>query len=335
MLPSSHSFSGRWTCRSTARIKLGRERLRAFDDDRVADADRPALNHTRDHAPPALELLLQAIADFIHPETGLADGGDLQNSAPAEAHHGAGRELHNVDAFHRDVLFDRPREDSNRIERFLVGQQDLPLGRGGCVLVALDAKAFDQVRPRNELHRFPVTRTELDGDDAGRHGLQITRGPQDRETPTVIRMTMAATGALGVIKSIQARMDYREMLVYEDFLVVVSSGGMFGRMLATQFGLIGMLIYRLGRKSREAAAKQRRQQSAGQLLALDPKGVQMMTRDIVDARVNSGLLSSKLTLSLADGTSRKYTWAKKENEYAQVVSFLRGALGTKLVDEKA
>jgi hypothetical protein len=148
-------------------------------------------------------------------------------------------------------------------------------------------------------------------------------------------MTMAATGALGVIKSIQARMDYQEMLVYQDCLVVVSSGGMFGRMLATQFGLIGMLIYRLGRKSREAAAKQRRQQSAGQLLALDPKGVQIMTRDIVDARLNSGLLSSKLTLSLADGTSRKYTWAKKENEYAQVVGFLRGALGTKLIDEKA
>jgi hypothetical protein len=61
----------------------------------------------------------------------------------------------------------------------------------------------------------------------------------------------------------------------------------------------------------------------------------MMTRDIVDARLNSGLLSSKLTLSLADGTSRKYTWAKKENEYAQVVGFLRGALGTKLIDEKA
>jgi hypothetical protein len=146
---------------------------------------------------------------------------------------------------------------------------------------------------------------------------------------------MAASGALGVINSIQARMDYQEMLVYEDCLVVVSSGGMFGRMLATQFGLIGMLIHRLGRKSREAAAEQRRQQSAGQLLALDPKGVQIMLADIVDARLTSGLLTGKLTLSVADGTSRKYSWAKKENEYAQVVGVLRGALGTKLIDEKA
>jgi hypothetical protein len=146
---------------------------------------------------------------------------------------------------------------------------------------------------------------------------------------------MAETGALGVIKSIQARMDYQEMLVYEDSLVVVSSGGMFGRMLATQFGLIGMLIYRLGRKSREAAAEKRRQQPAGQLLALDPKGVQIKLRDIVDARLTSGMLSSKLTLSLADGSSRKYSWAKKENDYVQVVGVLRGALGTKLIDEKA
>jgi hypothetical protein len=144
---------------------------------------------------------------------------------------------------------------------------------------------------------------------------------------------MAATGALGVIKGIQVSLDYKEMLVYQDSLVVVSSGG--GRMVARQFGLIGMLIYRLGAKSREAAAEQRRQQSAEQLRALDPKSVQIMVRDIVDARLTAGMLTGKLTVSLADGTSKKYSWAKKENDYAQVVGVLRGALGTKLIDEKA
>jgi hypothetical protein len=144
---------------------------------------------------------------------------------------------------------------------------------------------------------------------------------------------MAATGALGVIKGIQVRLDYKEMLVYPDSLVVVSSGG--GRMVASQFGLIGMLIYRLGAKSREAAAQQRRQQSAEQLRALDPKSVQIMVREIVDARLSAGMLTAKLTVSLTDGTSRKYSWAKKENDYAQVVAILRGALGTKLIDEKA
>ena len=144
---------------------------------------------------------------------------------------------------------------------------------------------------------------------------------------------MAATGALGVIKGIQVSLDYKEMLVYQDSLVVVSSGG--GRMVARQFGLIGMLIYRLGAKSREAAAQQRRQQSAEQLRALDPKSVQIMVREIVDARLSAGMLTAKLTVSLTDGTSRKYSWAKKENDYAQVVAILRGALGTKLIDEKA
>jgi hypothetical protein len=47
------------------------------------------------------------------------------------------------------------------------------------------------------------------------------------------------------------------------------------------------------------------------------------------------MLTAKLTVSLTDGTSRKYSWAKKENDYAQVVAILRGALGTKLIDEKA
>ena len=144
---------------------------------------------------------------------------------------------------------------------------------------------------------------------------------------------MAATGAMGVIKGIQLGLDYKEMLVYQDSLVVVSSGG--GRMVARQFGLVGMLIYGLGAKSRERAAEQRRQQSAEQLRALDPKSVQIMVRDIVDARLSAGMLTAKLTVSLTDGSSRKYSWAKKENDYAQVVAILRGALGTKLIDEKA
>src|SRR5712692_11907509 len=122
MLPSSHSFSGRWTCRSTARIKLGRERLRAFDGDGVPDAYGSAPDHTRHHAPPALELLLQPLPDLIHPKTGLANRGDLEHGAPAKAHQGAFRELHHVDAFHCDVLLDRAGEDTNRVERFLVGE---------------------------------------------------------------------------------------------------------------------------------------------------------------------------------------------------------------------
>src|SRR6267143_3519172 len=116
MLPSSHSFRGRWTCRSTARITLGRERLRSFDRDGVADVDDSALDDARDHAPPPLELLLQSVANFIHSKTGLADGGDLEDGAAAEAHPAAGGEQHYVDAFDRDVLLDCAGEDTNRVE---------------------------------------------------------------------------------------------------------------------------------------------------------------------------------------------------------------------------
>src|SRR2546430_7008466 len=175
MLPSSHSLRGRWTCRSTARITSGRERLRSFDRDGVADVDDSAPDHARDHTSLAFEFLLQSVADLIHSKTGLADRGDLQHDAAAEPHQAPGRELHHIHAFDRDVLLDRARQDANRVERLLVGQQHLPLGSGRGMLIPLDAKAFDQVRGAHLLHRLPMTGAELDGDDTGRHGLQITR----------------------------------------------------------------------------------------------------------------------------------------------------------------
>ena len=147
---------------------------------------------------------------------------------------------------------------------------------------------------------------------------------------------MAASRALGVIVGVAARMDRQEIYVFDDRLVIVSGGqrAMYGKMLALQFGLIGMLIYGLGARSRAAAAEQRRQLSAEQLLALHPKNSQIMVRDIVDAHLNSGLLTAKLSLSLVDGTHRQFSWAKSDNQYAQVLGLLRGALATKLVDEK-
>jgi hypothetical protein len=147
---------------------------------------------------------------------------------------------------------------------------------------------------------------------------------------------MAATRALGVITDIAARMDRKEIYVFDDRLVVVSGGprAMYGKMLAMQFGLIGMLIYGLGARSRAAAAQRRRQLSADQLLELNAKNIQIMARDIVDAHLNSGLLTAKLSLSVVDGTHPQFSWTKSDNQYAQVLGMLRAALGTKLVDQK-
>src|SRR5437879_12523852 len=94
MLPSSHSFRGRWTCRSTARITSGRERLRSFDRDGVADVNDAAPDHSRVHAPVDFEFLLQSVADLIHSKTVLADRGDLEHGAAADAHSAHGPKTH-------------------------------------------------------------------------------------------------------------------------------------------------------------------------------------------------------------------------------------------------
>src|SRR5438067_12015270 len=101
MLPSSHSFRGRWTCRSTARITSARERLRSFDRDGVADVDDSAPDHARDHPPPSFELILQSVAELIHAKTGLADCGELQHGATTKTHPSAARPPHLVDPFDR------------------------------------------------------------------------------------------------------------------------------------------------------------------------------------------------------------------------------------------
>jgi|ERR1700694_164806 len=146
---------------------------------------------------------------------------------------------------------------------------------------------------------------------------------------------MASTGALCVIKEISARWDPKRLFVYQDRLVVVkaSFGEWFGRMLAMELGLIGMLIYRLVRNSRKATGDQQHL-SAEELMAAEPKSVAIMVRDIIDARLSSGMFSDKLRLSLVDGRSEEFSWVKSQNDYQQVLGFLSAVLGTKLIDEK-
>lgn len=147
---------------------------------------------------------------------------------------------------------------------------------------------------------------------------------------------MEAGRALGVIDGIAARFDRKALYVFPDRLVLVSSGlgAMMGRTLAMQFGLIGMLIYALGAKSRAAAATARLELSPEQLLAGDPKARQIMIRDIVDAHLTAGFFSAKLQLSLVDGTTPTFTWTKSENPTDQVRGVLRAALGTRLLDSR-
>src|SRR5438445_13207770 len=117
MLPSSHSLSGRWTCRSIARIKLRGERLRLLDADGVADSDGSPLDNARQHASPALELAAQAIPDLVPPKTGLADRGDLQHGAPAQAQPRTARASHDVHPFYAHAPLYTPPKDRHPVER--------------------------------------------------------------------------------------------------------------------------------------------------------------------------------------------------------------------------
>src|SRR6202171_6716072 len=109
MLPSSHSFRGRWTCRSTARIKSGGQGLCFFLGNSIADADRAAVYDASHHPTPAHEFVFQTHADFIHPKARFAHLRDFQHCRSPEEQPAAWRILHDIEALDREVLFDGAR----------------------------------------------------------------------------------------------------------------------------------------------------------------------------------------------------------------------------------
>src|ERR1700693_6040117 len=174
MLPSSHSRRGRWTCRSTARIKLRSQCFCFFDCDEIADRDWPAVDDAGDHAAWADEFIFQACADLIHAKARFADLRDLEHRALTEPHAGAGWEAHDVEALNCQILFDRARFDADLVERLLVGEEHLAVRRSDGMLVALDPNASNQVAAWHRPHRLAVARTQLNRDNPCRHGLKIT-----------------------------------------------------------------------------------------------------------------------------------------------------------------
>lgn len=153
-----------------------------------------------------------------------------------------------------------------------------------------------------------------------------------------LRYEMADSQAIGVIKHIAGGVlaSERELFVFSDRLVLVSEAlwKTWLRYFVREAGLIGMLVYAFGAKSRAEEAERRRQLSPEQLLASDPKGMQFLARDIIDAHLSGGRFEARLRLSMADGSTRKFSWVSSANKYEQVNAILRTALGTRLIDEK-
>src|SRR5205807_1968590 len=83
---------------------------------------------------------------------------------------------------------------------FLIRQQHLPVGDGDGVLVTLDPDPLDEGRGAHQSHRLPVARTELDGDDSGRHGLQITRQTVATMTSMAEEGTRVERDSMGEVK---------------------------------------------------------------------------------------------------------------------------------------
>src|ERR671935_1723234 len=138
MLPSSHSVSGRWTWRSTARTVTSASTCDGFgalDDDRISHPDQAAFEDPAVHPSTSDECLLEPGPDLIHPKTGLAYRGQLENGG-TNPQLGAGLQPHDPNPFDGQILLDRARVQLQPLQVFPVRQQHLPRGRGTGVMIA-------------------------------------------------------------------------------------------------------------------------------------------------------------------------------------------------------
>jgi hypothetical protein len=92
-------------------------------------------------------------------------------------------------------------------------------------------------------------------------------------------------------------------------------------------GMLGLVLMKRSQNRRVANISKH---SPAELAGLNPKNRLIGYDQIVDAQLKKSLLTGRLTLKLADGTTQKLTWPKHTNKYEQVAPLLHQALGTKL-----
>lgn len=156
------------------------------------------------------------------------------------------------------------------------------------------------------------------------------------QRPIALWGEMDEARPVGVIKGIGGCWyRERELFVFTDRLVLVPGTlwDTWAPIIAMNFGALGVLILSLGAESRTAKREARLRAGPDHLLAADPKGVQFMSHDVVDARLSPGFFESKITLSMADGSTHRFDWVKSANKIDEVRGFLRAALGTRLIDQ--
>lgn len=139
---------------------------------------------------------------------------------------------------------------------------------------------------------------------------------------------MSDERSLGVISDINGRLTFDRLAIFPDCLVLVKGtlGHMVLRSLQLQFGLLGLFAMKRSESKRLAIVSSK---SAAEL-ARNPKNRLIRSDQIVDAQLKKSMLSGRLTLKLADGSTLKFGWPKGTNKPKQVAPILRQALGTKL-----
>jgi len=138
---------------------------------------------------------------------------------------------------------------------------------------------------------------------------------------------------IGIIQDISGGFSYDLLAVFPDSLVLVKGkfGYMFLRTIQVQFGALGVLLFSpLVKRSQAKRLAASNSRSAAELVQLNRKNRLILTGQILDAQLKKSLLTGRLTLRLADGSTQKFSWPKGTNKYEEVAPLLRQALGTKL-----
>lgn len=138
---------------------------------------------------------------------------------------------------------------------------------------------------------------------------------------------------IGIIQDISGGFSYDSLAVFPDSLVLVKGkfGYMFLRSIQLQFGALGaLLFYPLVKRSQAKRLAGINGCSPAELAQLNPKNRLTPSGQILDAQLKKSLMTGRLTVKLADGTTLKFRWPKGTNKHEEVAPLLRQALGTKL-----
>ena len=138
---------------------------------------------------------------------------------------------------------------------------------------------------------------------------------------------------LGVVKNITNWFSVKDLFVFSDCMVLTkgSVANTVFQATGAQFGAVGSLVGRAASAKVDASRLAKVAPLSPQALAARNKKNRLIrTDEVVSGELKKRMTSSRLLLSLADGTHYKLEWMNNKNNYPEVQNTLRQALGTKL-----